>query len=149
MVSAQRLSAPDLSRAVDVPPHCALESLITTTRWARHHARMAQIRRIRGMRGGNRCVRRDFRPTVRLHLTGLGTDQVEAYPGAADRTHGSNPARLNLGQKSSAARRDFRPTIFLRPFSPHRGTICYPRCLAVSLQNLSNSIYEYRQFLES
>jgi hypothetical protein len=44
-LSFQHFSAPDLSRAVDDPPHCVSKLPGPTTPWTRQPARMAQIRR--------------------------------------------------------------------------------------------------------
>jgi hypothetical protein len=43
--SSQHFSAPDLSRAVDDPPHCISELAGPTTPWTMQPTRMAQIRR--------------------------------------------------------------------------------------------------------
>src|SRR5580700_8814988 len=64
----QGFPAPDLSRAVDIPPSKAME-----------HARMAQIRRDRWFRGGHRYPSRDFRPTAARSRRLLDTSDGEAF----------------------------------------------------------------------
>jgi len=60
----QDFAAPDLSRAVDDPPHRVSKLARPTTRWAMQRARVVQIRRDYDIGGSDRHRRRDLRPTA-------------------------------------------------------------------------------------